>query len=141
MTVLSEKNVVVRTLLNVLDPSTEQLDVCARRQRASLKECRANPGSIAPESRTYLASRPAQIAVLEWLSSSTISVSWSDPCSGRYTEQIWCCGLARVTSRCALTGRAIHHGDRVFRPRMREIRVPANQNQMILAEAVEDPTS
>lgn len=140
MAALSEDDVVARTLLNVLDPSREQLDLCAGRRLAALKARAPSAGSFANDPVVCASRRPAQIAVMERLSSSTISVSWSDPCCGHYTEQVWCHGLARACSRCALTGRAIRTGDRVFRPRAREIRVPVDQPQMILAEVIDHRT-
>ena len=140
MTSLSDDNIVVRTLLNVLDPSAEQLDACAIKRRAALTRCRTNSRSLAAEPHYRAVTRPAQIIVTEWLSSATISVSWSDSCTGRYIEQIWCSGRSRVTSICALTGRTIRRGDRVFRPRARGVRVPTNEDQMILVEAIEHCT-
>ena len=137
MTSLSDDNIVVRTLLNVLDPSAEQLDVCARKRHVALTRCRINKRLSTAEACYRAVRRPAQITVTEWLSSATISVSWGDSCTGRYIEQIWCSGLSRVTSTCVLTGRTIRRGDRVFRPRTRGLRVPANEDQMILADAVE----
>jgi hypothetical protein len=140
MTSLSDDNIVVRTLLNVLDPSAEQLDACARKRHVALTRCRSNTRISAAEACYRAVKRPAQIVVTEWLSSATISVSWSDSCTGRYIEQIWCSGLSRATSICVLTGRTIRRGDRVFRPRTRGVRVPANEDQMILVEAIEHPT-
>jgi len=136
MRVLSDDDIVVRTLLNVLDPSAEQLDACARKKPLPLKRCRIGTRSPMADASHHRASRPARIAVVEWLSPATISVSWSDSCTGRYAEQIWCSGLARVGSVCALTGRAVRRGDRIFRPRIRQMRVPGNRDQVILAEAI-----
>ena len=137
MSALSKDNVVIRTLLNVLDPSAEQRDACTINRYAALKKLRISlpppvadvPGDASP--------RPAHIVVEERLSSCTISVSWSDPCSGRYTEQIWRSGLARDAAVCALTGRAISRGDAVFRPRAHDFHVPSNRHQMILAATLE----
>jgi len=140
MTALSDDNVVARALLNVLDPSAEQLNACALEKHVGLKRCRVARRTSATEVCLRPVQRPAQIVVMECLSSATISVSWSDPCFGRYTEQIWCRGLARVASVCALTGRSIGRGDRVYRPRTRDVRVPGNRDQMILAETVEHRT-
>ncbi|WP_429563219.1 DUF3331 domain-containing protein [Paraburkholderia sp. MM6662-R1] len=78
------------------------------------------------------------MSVLERLSSKSLSVSWSDPCTGRYADQIWRFGLAQVDSFCALTGRPIRRGDPVFRPRLSSTRLPANHNRMILASAIPD---
>ncbi|MFM0075973.1 DUF3331 domain-containing protein [Paraburkholderia sediminicola] len=136
MTALSEENIVVRTLLNVLDPSAEQLDACSKKPFVRLKKRRAKRCVPAAEEFRGIAGRPANIVVVERLSSCTISVSWSDPCSGRCTEQIWCGGFAHVPTVCALTGRTINRGDQVFRPRTREVRVPPNRHQMILAATI-----
>lgn len=136
MTILSEDNIVVRTLLNVLDPSAEQLDACAQKPFIRLKKRRTGVCPPAADDHRRASMRPASMVVVERLSSCTISVSWSDPCSGRYTEQIWCSGLAHVSTVCALTGRIIKRGDQVFRPRTREVRVPPNRHQMILAATI-----
>ena len=137
MNALSEDNVVVRTLLSVLDPTAEQLDACARNRYAALTKLRISMPSPVPDDRLRPLRPPAHIVIEERLSSCTISVSWSDPCSGRYHEQVWRSGLARVPAVCALTGRAISRGDEVFRPRARDFHVPSNQHQMILAATIE----
>ncbi|MFM0434846.1 DUF3331 domain-containing protein [Paraburkholderia strydomiana] len=139
MTVLSDDNIVARALLNVLLPSAEQRNVCALGKHVALNRCRVASGKPATEPCPRPVQRPAQIVVTECLSPTTISVSWSDPCSGRYAEQVWCRGLARVASICALTGRHIGRGDNVYRPRTRNLRVPSNRNQIILAGAIEFP--
>ncbi|WOD19069.1 DUF3331 domain-containing protein [Paraburkholderia kirstenboschensis] len=136
MTVPSKDHIVVRALLNVLDPSAEQLDACAKKPFVKLKKRGVNACAPAADDHRRMVGRPANIVVVERLSACTISVSWSDACSGRYTEQIWCSGLAHVAAVCALTGRAIHRGDQVFRPRTREVRVPPNRHQMILAATI-----
>ena len=137
MNALSEDNIVVRTLLNVLDPSTEQRDACAVNRYAALKKLRVSIPSPVAEDASNAPSRPAHIVVEERLSSCTISVSWSDPCSGRYNAQIWRSGLARDAAVCALTGRAISRGDEVFRPRAHDFHVPSNRHQMILAATLD----
>ena len=82
--------------------------------------------------------RPSQIVVQEVLSGHTLSVCWSDSQTGHYVDQIWRLGLARVEGACALSGRPIAFGDRVFRPRRTATCVPGNWNRMILASAVFD---
>ena len=133
MTILSDENIVVRTLLNVLDPSADQLDACAK-----MKNVRVSMRSRIAKIRSRAAWRPAHIEVLERLTPCTISVSWSDPCSGRCNEQIWHTGLAPFSTVCALTGRAIRRGDPVFRLRSRGDYVPPRQHQMILAASIEE---
>jgi hypothetical protein len=136
MTVLFEDDIVVRALLNVLDPSNKQLDACVMNSSLKHKKHHVGTGSPAADDLCRTVGPPASIVVVERLSSFTISVSWSDPCSGRYTEQIWCSGVSRIAAVCALTGRAINRGDRVFRPRAHKIRLPRNRHQMILAATV-----
>lgn len=131
MTTLFEDDIVVRTLLNVLDPSAAQLDACAKK-----KPIRIRMRSSTADTRPRPAWRPAHIEVLERLSADTISVSWSDSCSGRCAEQTWYMSHAPFATFCALTGRVIHRGDEVFRPRARGVHVRPHQ-QMILVESVE----
>ncbi|SOE49108.1 protein of unknown function [Burkholderia sp. OK233] len=133
MTVFFEDDIAVRALLNVLNPSAKQLDACAKKFSLKHKKHHVGAGSPAADNPCRTVGPPASIVVVERLSSIAISVSWSDPCSGRYTEQIWCSGLARIAAICALTGRVINRGDRVFRPRARATRLPRNRHQMILA--------
>ncbi|WP_412025906.1 DUF3331 domain-containing protein [Burkholderia cepacia] len=137
MATLPEADIVVRTLINVLDPSIEQRDVCLRAQRARYKARRFGLHRCDEPDMPARAEPLSSIAVTECLSLSQISVSWSDSCSGRYTEQIWCRSRARVPSVCALTGRAIRRGDPVFRPRASEICLPSNRQRMILAATVQ----
>ncbi|MPW20449.1 conserved hypothetical protein [Paraburkholderia piptadeniae] len=138
MTALSKDNIVILTLLNVLDPSADQLNACAKKQWVALKKRRTGPCQAVTGDHRRLSKRPSNIVVVDRLSTCTISVSWSDPCVGRYTEQIWRSGRANVAAICVLTGRAINRGDRVFRPRSHEWRVPTNCHQMILAATIGD---
>ena len=79
---------------------------------------------------------PSQVSVVEKLSSTTISVRWSDPCMGRYESQIWGIGSAHSDAVCALSGKAIHRGDPIFRPRVSRTYAPVNRHRMILASVV-----
>ncbi|WP_341773848.1 DUF3331 domain-containing protein [Burkholderia metallica] len=76
------------------------------------------------------------ISLVEQLSPTMISISWSNPCLGHYTDQVWRVGLAHAESVCMLSGEPIRPGDTVFRPRTQRSRVPINHNRMILASAV-----
>ncbi|KAB0642241.1 DUF3331 domain-containing protein [Burkholderia latens] len=76
------------------------------------------------------------VSMVEKLSPTMISISWSSPCLGHYTDQVWRVGLARTESVCMLSGMSILPGDTVFRPRTQRSRVPINHNRMILASAV-----
>ena len=79
---------------------------------------------------------PLRISIVEKLSSTTISIRWSDPCLGHYADQIWGIGLARADSICVLSGKPIRRGDSIFRPRAYRSEVPLNRHRMILASAV-----
>lgn len=79
---------------------------------------------------------PARICIVEQRTSCTLSISWSDPRSGYYADQVWRLGLAHMASFCVLSGMPIRRGDPVFRPRACERHVPVNGNHMILASAV-----
>jgi hypothetical protein len=79
---------------------------------------------------------PSQVSVVEKLSTTTISVRWSDPCEGRYESQIWGMGSAPSDAVCELSGKAIRRGDPIFRPRVSRTYAPVNRHRMILASAV-----
>ncbi|WP_460904889.1 DUF3331 domain-containing protein [Paraburkholderia jirisanensis] len=76
------------------------------------------------------------VSIIEKLSSQTLSVSWSDPRAGRYSEQVWRLGRARFDARCAVSGRPIRRGEAVFRPLSNRSAHPARRDQMILASSV-----
>ncbi|WAS58434.1 DUF3331 domain-containing protein [Burkholderia ambifaria] len=137
MGMLHEADIVARTLINVLDPSQEQRSVCLRAQRTRYKARRVGLRQWNEDDARARAEPPTRIAVMERLSLSMITVSWSDSCSGRYAEQIWCRSRARAPSICALTGRAIQRGDPVFRPRGSDVCLPGNRQRMILAATVQ----
>ncbi|RQR49540.1 DUF3331 domain-containing protein [Burkholderia sp. Bp9140] len=136
MTALSEDNIVVRVLLNVLDPSAEQLEACAKKPSVKHARRRASAASRAAGDHRRPARRPANLVIVRRISSSAISISWSDPCLGRSTEQIWCRALANGAAVCALTGRHINRGDPVFRPHASESYVPPSRDLMILAATI-----
>ncbi|WP_175672984.1 DUF3331 domain-containing protein [Burkholderia ambifaria] len=137
MGMLHEADIVARTLINVLAPSQEQRSVCLRAQRTRYKARRVGLRQWNDDDARARTEPPTRIAVMERLSLSMITVSWSDSCSGRYAEQIWCRSRARVPSICALTGRAIQRGDPVFRPRGSDVCLPGNRQRMILAATVQ----
>jgi hypothetical protein len=73
---------------------------------------------------------------IERQTESTILVSWSDPTLGRYQDQTWRAGFARVAGICGLTGLPVRRGDPVFRPVVRSGFRPLNAFDMILAETL-----
>ncbi|SAK46583.1 hypothetical protein AWB75_00947 [Caballeronia catudaia] len=76
------------------------------------------------------------IRVLERLSDSTLALSWHDPTSFNYSEQVWALCTARKRGTCALSGQAIRRGQPVYRPRRVGSSVPLNSGAMILALAL-----
>ncbi|CAM2155346.1 DUF3331 domain-containing protein [Pararobbsia alpina] len=77
-----------------------------------------------------------RVSVVEKLTSTTISVRWSDPCLGHYESQVWGIGLAQMDAVCVLSGKPIHSGDSIFRPRVNRTHIPINRHRMMLASAV-----
>jgi hypothetical protein len=78
----------------------------------------------------------SSIRRIEWQTSCTILVSWSDSTLGRYEDQTWRAGFARTTGICGLTGLPVRRGDAVFRPLQRVGATPTNALDMILARHV-----
>lgn len=77
-----------------------------------------------------------RIIVLERHSPLSAAVSWSDPTTCCYWEQLWRRCRARKRGFCALSGTRINVGDEVFRPR-HSSPAPANIDAMILASVME----
>ncbi|WP_250474892.1 DUF3331 domain-containing protein [Caballeronia sp. GAFFF1] len=78
----------------------------------------------------------ATIRLLERLSEWTLALSWHDPTSFNYSEQVWALCTARKGGVCALSGQAIRRGQPVYRPRRVGSSVPLNSGAMILALAL-----
>ena len=139
MTSQSEDDIVRRALLGVLMPDPQALQLTIRVHCAPKKKRRLPRKLVKTEfNPAELEAAPSRVSVLEQLSSKSLSVYWSDPCLGRYADQVWRIGLAPLDSFCVLTGRSIRRGESVFRPRVRGSYSPANRHRMILASAVSD---
>jgi hypothetical protein len=78
----------------------------------------------------------SSISRIEWQTTCTILVSWSDSTLGRYVDQTWRAGFARTDGICGLTGKTVRRGDPVFRPLQRGDATPKNAFDMILADTV-----
>jgi len=76
--------------------------------------------------------RTFTVMVLEELPNSRYALGWHDPKLCNYEEQVWSPCLARASGRCALSGKPIHLGDSVYRPRTRGRVMPLNRYAMIL---------
>lgn len=137
MTCRLEDDIVQRALIAILMPSTVVEQLSKAEQYVPKKKCRLTkrppPDSLEP---AQLEAPPARISIVEQRTPHTLSICWSDPRSGYYSDQVWRIGLARTASVCVLTGSPIRRGDPVFRPRACERHFPANHNRMILASAV-----
>lgn len=80
--------------------------------------------------------RCVNIRLLERLSESTLALSWHDPTSFNYSEQVWALCTARKRGVCVLSGQTIRRGQPVYRPRRVGSSVPLNSGAMILALAL-----
>jgi len=73
------------------------------------------------------------VTVVEELPKSRYALRWRDPTLCNYEEQVWSPSRARAPGRCALSGKHIKLGDKIYRPRDRGRVMPLNGNAMILA--------
>jgi hypothetical protein len=76
------------------------------------------------------------VELLERPTSSTVLVSWHDPQHCSYNYQLWRQSSSRSDGVCALSGKTIDCGQRIYRPGAREVHV-MNSTAMILAFYVE----
>jgi len=76
------------------------------------------------------------IRVIDRSSPQTITVSWRDPLSGYYEDQVWVASSAQRSGQCVLTGGVIKRGDVIYRPRGRRPR-PGNADAMIIGSCVD----
>jgi hypothetical protein len=137
MLTFTEEEVVRRALLDVLGHAPETSNEKHRTRRKSRNGLHLKKSNQRNASRKAYVEPPIlRFSIVDRPSSLTVSVCWSDPRYGRHDEQTWRMGRARFASCCLLTGGAIRHGDKVFRPRARA-GVHPDRDRMILASAVE----
>jgi hypothetical protein len=137
---LTEEDVVRRTLLDLLTSITSTSDDKSHAEPQEEKNSRREScmyGDILGSADAR--PRPNRIAVVERLSSMTVSVCWSDARLGRQADEVWRLGRARSESFCLLTGRPIEDGEWVFRPRIRRGYREADGSRAILACAIDEP--
>jgi hypothetical protein len=77
--------------------------------------------------------RTFTVTVVEELPKARFALRWHDPTLCNYEEQVWSPCPALGAGRCALSGRHIKRGDKVYRPRDRGRLMPLNGDAMILA--------
>jgi hypothetical protein len=92
------------------------------------------------QSRTDAIANGSSIRRIEWQTTCTILVSWSDSRYGRCVDQTWRAGFARINGICGLTGKSVRRGDPVFRPLPHGNASPKNASDMILANTVPNGT-
>ncbi|WP_414441527.1 DUF3331 domain-containing protein [Burkholderia sp. 22PA0106] len=131
---LANDDIVARALLDMLFPPARLRFERPVRQRAARRAAPA-ARNLSPSFDAHCC--PDHVAVIDRLPSGSITVTWSDSRFGKYTEQIWHAALAHEHAVCALTGREIAQGSRVFRPRKRDANVPAEYPWMILSSALD----
>jgi hypothetical protein len=75
------------------------------------------------------------IRILEAPAKNRLLVSWRESGLCNYTEQLWALRDAPESARCAMTGRPVSRGDKVYRPMGK----PVNHATCIRADAVQLP--
>ncbi|WP_090869618.1 DUF3331 domain-containing protein [Paraburkholderia diazotrophica] len=139
MTCRDEDNIVRRALIALLAPKPFASEAEATANTCIRKKKYRRSSRAASTFEPVVAEPiPARFSIVEWLSSETVSVSWSDATLGRYSGQTWRLGRARIESYCLLTGRRIRNGDKVFRPLTQQGYLSSEYNRMILACVVND---
>jgi hypothetical protein len=81
----------------------------------------------------------ANIRVIDRPTTRTAIVTWGDPTSCHYGDQVWRVARAASDGFCALSGQEIRRGDTIYRPshyRLGRAWPPANADSMMLAECV-----
>jgi hypothetical protein len=78
----------------------------------------------------------AFVLVLERPTARTAWILWRNAGVCYYGEQLWVRGNAIGTGQCALSGRPVKRGDRIYRPRQGKVRT-LNALAVILASSIE----
>ncbi|MEX3937632.1 DUF3331 domain-containing protein [Paraburkholderia phymatum] len=138
MTCRNEDNIVRRALIALLAPNAFASGVTANTDIRKKKYRRSGRAATRTFEPVVAEPVPARVSIVERLTSQTLSVCWSDATLGRYSEQTWRLGRARIDSYCLLTGRRIRYGDQVFRPLTQQRYLSPEYNRMILACVVND---
>ena len=115
--------------LQVVSSLSEKLSITTRLSQQLAQSHRQNLGN----GEQFVSRKNTPINHIEWQTSCTILVSWSDSTLGRFQDQTWRTGLARKAGICFLTGVPIKKGNAVFKPQVRAGVRPSNVDDMILA--------
>ncbi|MBN3763750.1 DUF3331 domain-containing protein [Burkholderia sp. Ac-20365] len=121
--------------MNRIDPWLQIVSGLHGRSRFTAQQ------SLAPSERcspmTVAMANASSIRRIEWQTTCTILVSWSDSTLGHFEDQTWRAGFARTSGVCGLTGEPVRRGDPVFRPLQRAGVLPRNAFDMILANTLQ----
>ncbi|AYQ91317.1 DUF3331 domain-containing protein [Burkholderia gladioli] len=128
-------DIAARALLDMLFPPVGGLPARPARRRAARPA--RDEAAAARECPFDARLCPDHVAVIDRPSPGSITVTWSDPRFGKHSEQIWHTALSHGPAVCALTGREIPRGSRVFRPRKRDANEPADYPWMILSSVID----
>lgn len=94
-------------------------------------------GAVPPVSE--LAHGVVSVSLVDRPTTSTATIAWRDSTRCCYGDQVWRSSRARVEGVCAMSGRPIHPGDPVYKPRPCRP-MPLNAGAMILTSALNDAT-
>ena len=125
--------------MNKTDPWVQIVGGLHRRAASEVDPIQKPVAQHLPKGRGSIGSAMANassISRIEWQTTCTILVSWSDSTLGCYVDQTWRAGFARTDGVCGLTGKPVRRGDPVFRPLQRADATPKNAFDMILADTV-----
>jgi hypothetical protein len=87
-------------------------------------------------SRRWDGTSQPTVRIIDIPSPVTLTVSWCDPCTGRFDDQTWRAGVARHRGVCVLSAYPINAGDAIYSPYAKGTDLP-NAGAMILAGCVD----
>jgi hypothetical protein len=121
---------------NIIDPWVQTIGLLSALSGATNAASRLTDRSV-----TRHACGPeyfgVKVCLIDRPTTSTATIAWSDSTRCCYGDQVWRSSRARAPGVCAMSGRPIHPGDAVYRPRPCRP-MPLNASAMILTSALND---
>jgi hypothetical protein len=111
-----------------------------RDSSSSLRErdAASDPRCVAKGDADAVTPSKVLVRVTDRPTPTTATVTWIDPTSCRYEDQIWRRSKAKQAGVCALSSEPIRRGDEIYRPLAAAARLtPVNVHCMLLATSVQ----